>query len=156
MMHLLACFQCELIEAFMKELSSLTSHHLVGKPVTARVIHFDVTFLASLLSSACALRPFKISHMEGRYTGCTVIQRCLVQEQERDPMEFFSGSPILWRNIHFSNLSRRGYLFTILNFKKMPFCSSYKGTLLGSCATVQMNDALLYTRRHLLSYKCII
>lgn len=44
MMCLLACFQCELIVAFMKELSSLTNHHLVGKPVTARVIRFDVRF----------------------------------------------------------------------------------------------------------------
>lgn len=96
MMHLLACFQCELIVAFMKELSSLTNHHLVGKPVATRVIGFDVLFfffLSSLLSSACALRPFKISCIEGRYAGCTVIQRCLTQEQERDPVEFFSGSP---------------------------------------------------------------
>lgn len=94
MMHQLACFQCELIVAFMKELSSLTNHYLVGKPVTARVICFHVLFLESLLSSACALRPFKISYIEGRYAGCSVIQRYLAQEQERDPMEFFSGSPI--------------------------------------------------------------
>lgn len=119
--------------AFMKELSSLTNHHLVGKPVATRIICFDVLFLSSLLSSACALRPFKISYIEGRYAGCTVIQRCLAQEQEMDPMEFFSGSPILeqklllfpkqflWRSMHFSHLSRRGCLSTILNFQKDAF-----------------------------------
>lgn len=143
--HQIACFQCELVLAFVKGLWLLTQYYLWWESFLPllRPARFAVLCWSPCLTAHVP----RDSWFAYQYTRCTVVRSSPALEQEWDPTGVFRGSAVLEQmyklfmgllsvgslfemvlseKYSFSALSRRGCLLTILHFRRNAFCTLYR------------------------------